>query len=329
MNSGRTLVNGSDLYIGNSSNIPIQLGLKSDFDQCFQSVSEGKSLVAAAVTDKGVQTAADATFQQIADNIASIFQLDTSDANALASQILAGCTAYVDGIKVTGTMLNRGAVTSALNCGGSYTIPAGYHNGSGKVTANTLASQTSATAVATNILTGKTAYVNGNRLTGTMANRGAVSQALNCGGSYTIPSGYHNGSGKVTANSLASQTSATATAARILSGYTAWVNGTKLTGTLKPGISIGSAKTRANTNTLQLNSGTIKTGFLVAEVNMNSFGVRAYYSTNPSSSSMTILLSTGSVYNGNLSYAPNVTFLEDGQIFSTYNSNYTIVLFYW
>ena len=35
-------------------------------------VSEGKSLIAAAVTDKGVQTAADATFQTIANNIAAI-----------------------------------------------------------------------------------------------------------------------------------------------------------------------------------------------------------------------------------------------------------------
>ena len=36
------------------------------------SVSEGKALIAAAVTDKGVQTAADATFQQIATNIGNI-----------------------------------------------------------------------------------------------------------------------------------------------------------------------------------------------------------------------------------------------------------------
>ena len=30
-------------------------------------------------------------------------------------------------------------VIASLNCGGSYTIPAGYHNGSGKVTTNSLA----------------------------------------------------------------------------------------------------------------------------------------------------------------------------------------------
>ena len=64
-----------------------------------------------------------------------------------------------------------------------------------------------------------------------MTNNGAKTASLNCGGSYTIPAGYHNGSGKVTANTLASQTSATATAARIGKGYTAWVNGTQITGT--------------------------------------------------------------------------------------------------
>ena len=41
-------------------------------NSCFQSVSEGKSAIAAAVTDKGVETAADASFEQIAANIGSI-----------------------------------------------------------------------------------------------------------------------------------------------------------------------------------------------------------------------------------------------------------------
>lgn len=38
----------------------------------FQSVSDGKALVASAITDKGVQTASDATFQTMAKNIAEI-----------------------------------------------------------------------------------------------------------------------------------------------------------------------------------------------------------------------------------------------------------------
>lgn len=35
----------------------------------------------------------------------------------------------------TGTMVNNGAVSKTLNAGESYTIAAGYHNGSGKITA--------------------------------------------------------------------------------------------------------------------------------------------------------------------------------------------------
>ena len=74
------------------------------------------------------------------------------------------------------------------------------------------------------------AYSQGQLLTGTMIDRGAVGSSLNCGQSYIIPEGYHNGSGVVTANSLASQTSATATANNLSSGVTAWVNGVKITG---------------------------------------------------------------------------------------------------
>lgn len=130
-----------------------------------------------------------------------------------------------------GKMPNRGAVSQALNAGGSYTIPEGYHNGQGKVTANSLASQTGGvTATDAQVLTNYTYWKDGAKRTGTMPNQGAKTSSLNCGGSYTIPAGYHNGSGKITANSLASQTSANATASTILSGYNAWVNGNKISG---------------------------------------------------------------------------------------------------
>ena len=55
-----------------------------------------------------------------------------------------------------------------------------------------------ATAAVAEILAGKTAYVNGNKLTGTMKNNGAVTGTISKkADSYTIPIGYHDGSGKV------------------------------------------------------------------------------------------------------------------------------------
>ena len=47
-------------------------GIYTAIDSLKTSVNEGKSIVAAAVTDKGVSTAADATFETIATNISSI-----------------------------------------------------------------------------------------------------------------------------------------------------------------------------------------------------------------------------------------------------------------
>jgi len=58
----------------------------------------------------------------------------TTDATATASEILATKTAYVNGSKVTGTMPNRGAATGTISTKAEqYTIPQGYHDGSGKV----------------------------------------------------------------------------------------------------------------------------------------------------------------------------------------------------
>ena len=55
-----------------------------------------------------------------------------------------------------------------------------------------------ATASATEILAGKTAYNKGNKVTGTMKNNGAVTGSISTKtGQYTVPQGYHDGSGKV------------------------------------------------------------------------------------------------------------------------------------
>ena len=58
-----------------------------------------------------------------------------------------------------------------------------------------------ATASADEILYGETAYVNGNKVTGSMPNRGAISATISSLTPYQVQNGYHDGSGTVSVNS--------------------------------------------------------------------------------------------------------------------------------
>lgn len=82
------------------------------------------------------------------------YDSDTTDATAGAAEILSTKTAYVNKSKVTGTMPNRGAVTGTITTKAEqYTVPQGYHDGSGKVS---ISSTEQSKIIATNIRQGVT-----------------------------------------------------------------------------------------------------------------------------------------------------------------------------
>lgn len=65
------------------------------------------------------------------------FDVDSTDATATVSEILAGSTAYARGEMLTGTMPNNGGITQTIDTvDQEVTIPQGYHDGSGKVSIN-------------------------------------------------------------------------------------------------------------------------------------------------------------------------------------------------
>lgn len=73
-----------------------------------------------------------------------------------------------------------------------------YKDGTTKTGSCTYDANTSdATAASSEILSTKTAYVNGSKVTGSMTNNGAVTLTIDDkSDELTIPSGYHDGSGK-------------------------------------------------------------------------------------------------------------------------------------
>lgn len=62
------------------------------------------------------------------------YDVDSSDCTASVGEVLSGETFAAGGSVLTGTMPNRGAVSGSISDASSpYTIPAGYHDGSGSV----------------------------------------------------------------------------------------------------------------------------------------------------------------------------------------------------
>lgn len=62
------------------------------------------------------------------------YDVNSQDATAAVAEILKDKTAYARGAKLTGTMPNNGAVSKEITAvAEEYTVPMGYHDGSGKV----------------------------------------------------------------------------------------------------------------------------------------------------------------------------------------------------
>lgn len=181
-------------------------------------------------SDEGNYGLSSVTVEPIPSNYKDISNVTATAPNVLAGKIFVNGS----GVETTGTMTNNGAVSKTLDMSegstgytnNSYTIPAGYHNGSGKVNiafeaqqtvtpddsshtvrpnsgkvlstvyvepipSSYVASKTQGTAEAGDILEDKTAYVNGVKVTGNIPVRSALGDVVVNGLNFIAPAGYY------------------------------------------------------------------------------------------------------------------------------------------
>lgn len=159
---------------------------------------------------------------------------NVSSVTAISGDVLAGkIIVLADGTVVTGSMPNNRAVSKVLSVESkSYTIPAGFHNGEGKITISLETKKVTptklqqkisptngmvlsevtvdpipseyqdvsgVTATSADVLYGKTIVTESGDVVGSMVNNEAIMGVINglTQTSYYVPKGFHNGSGTV------------------------------------------------------------------------------------------------------------------------------------
>ena len=171
--------------------------------------------------------------------------IDTSDATATATDIVSGKTAYVNGQKITGTRVEDAGLDTS-----------------------------DATATADDIIANKTAYVNGEKITGNIVRYNGTtytpttedewfpagaynSKIIVKGDANLLPENIRQGVSIFNVEGTLSpyeDTDSTATAENIESGYTAYVKGERITGSLETGVQTNQLANR----TIYSNEGSVK-----------------------------------------------------------------------
>ena len=149
--------------------------------ECFQSVSNGKKLIASAITDKGVTTASDATFAVMAENIENIetspnLQAKTETLDTTKTSAILTPDSGYDGLSKVTVSITTQSKSAVLSTSAQTIKP-----DSGKVLSAVSIPAIEGTAAVGDVLAGKTfnSATAGMKKPGTMVHRkGATVDAI-------------------------------------------------------------------------------------------------------------------------------------------------------
>lgn len=262
--------------IKNKGNLQTQVdNLVTNVEKCFTNASDGKKLIANAVTGKGVPTLETDTFAKMAGNITKIKTdpilqskskvLDTE----LTSVIFEPDSGY-DGLSQVTASITLQEKEATLSTTAQNIVP-----DSEKVLSKVMVPAVGGTAAAGDVLSGKTFSSSaGISVTGTMANKGAWTGETTGSGNVTIPAGYHNGKGYVSGKgAYDAGASAGTTGAKV---------GTAAAGDVLTGKTFTNATSVGVTGTMANKGGeTVETSNVTTDNNYTYFGIpeEGYYNT--------------------------------------------------